>query len=264
MIYNTKIIDYGDYLHIQWYDHHLIRSEVSEEMQAGINQAEKQEIINDLHAPEQKEDDPEKQEHSLKTSVNRSKNNLYRIARSNEWELFITITFDRKITDSSDYKIVSNKITSFLNNLRKRGSENLKYLIVPELHKDGKHYHFHGLLSGADSLILEDSGHKDRYGATIYNILNWKIGFTTAQKIKNQSAVRNYIGKYITKELMNKIKYKKRYFASKNCYVAPEEYYQFSIDEIYSMFGDRIAYAKTQTINGINRIKYLEVKKDID
>lgn len=263
MIYNTKIIDYGDYLHIQWYDKHLQRQEKPEEVQEAINQFEKEDIINDysLLTEYQEEADPEKAEHSLQTSLNRSKNNLYRIARSNKWDLFITITFDRKITDSSDYKIVSNKITSFLNNLRKRGSKNLKYLIVPELHKDGKHYHFHGLLSGADSLLLEDSGHKDKFGATIYNIMNWKIGFTTAQKIKNQSAVRNYIGKYITKDLMNKLKYKKRYFASKNCYIAPEEYYQFSIDEIYAMYGDKISFVKTQTINGINRIKYFEIKK---
>lgn len=256
MIYNTKIIEYEDYIHIQWYDKPIIKKDITPEMKEGINEVENQEIINDLHKQE-KEDDG----HSLITSVNRSKNNLYRIARSNDWDLFITITFDRKITDSSDYKIVSNKITTFLNNLRKRGSENLKYLIVPELHKDGKHYHFHGLISGADSLILEDSGHTDRYGETIYNILNWKIGFTTAQKIKNQSAVRNYIGKYITKELMNKIKYKKRYFASKNCYIVPEEYDQLSIKDIYEKYGDSISYVKTTTINGINRIKYIEVKK---
>ena len=213
MWYNTKIIEYDNRYHITHYVKPLFKSELSEDLQKDLDQFEKEALINDMEQPEP-DPDPEKEAHNLKVSLNRSKNNLFYIANSNKWDLFITITFDRNITDSSDYNEVSKKITTFLNNLRKRGSKDLKYLIVPELHKDGKHYHFHGLLSGADSLELKDSGHVDCYGETIYNILNWKIGFTTAQKIKDQDRVRNYIGKYITKDLMNKLKYKKSLFCN--------------------------------------------------
>lgn len=259
--YNTKIIDYGDYLHVQYYDITIKRVDFPEEKQKEIDKSIDYEIIEDTQAIEKK------RKHSLKTSVNRSKNSLYHIARSNEWDLFITLTFDRELTDSSDYELCSKKVTNFLNNLRKK-SPQLKYLIVPELHKDGEHYHFHGLLAGADSLELEDSGKVDSFGNKIYNIKNWRdrsgrsLGFTFANKIRDQSAVRNYIGKYITKELMQKLKYKKRYYASTNVNLCKETYHMFSLDDIYSMFADQISYAKTVNINGINRIKYFEIKKE--
>lgn len=261
MIYNTKIIEYDDYYHIQWYDSPIIRKEETEEEKKKTIGFEDEAIKSDLLDSEIIQTDPKKQAHNLSVSLNRSKNNLYRIARSNDWDLFITITFDRKKVDASDYNQVSKKITTFLNNLRKRGSSNLKYLIVPELHSDGKNYHFHGLLYGADSLILEDSGHTDTFGEKIYNIVNWSFGFTTAQYIKSQSAVRNYIGKYITKDLMNKLKNKKRYYCSKNVNIYPENYYYMDIREIYDIYGENIAYIKTATVNGVNRIKYIEVKK---
>lgn len=259
--YNTKVIDYGDYLHIQYYDRTISRVDFPDDVQKEIDNAEKEQIINDI-----KIDDSEKREHCIKSSLNRSKNNLYHIARSNKWDLFITFTFDRTKTDSSDYELCSKKITNFLNNLRKK-SPDLKYLLVPELHKDNIHYHFHGLFANADSLDLTDSGKVDFTGAKIYNVNNWRdrtgasLGFTFATYIRDQSAVRNYIGKYITKELMQKLKYKKRYYCSKNVNLCDESLHMFSLDDIYSMFGEDIVYVKTISINGINRIKYFEIKK---
>ena len=41
---------------------------------------------------------------------NRAKNKIYRIARSNNWDWFITLTFDRTKTDASDYDTVINKL----------------------------------------------------------------------------------------------------------------------------------------------------------
>lgn len=259
--YNTKVIDYGDYLHVQFYDRTIKRVDFPEEVQKEITKKDNETIINDI-----KIDDNEKREHCIKSSLNRSKNNLYYIARSNKWDYFLTFTFDRKKVDSSDFEACSKKITNFMNNLRKK-SPDLKYLIVPELHKDMIHYHFHGLIANADGLKLTDSGKVDFSGNKIYNIDGWRdrkgesLGFTTATKIKDQSAVRNYIGKYISKELMQRLKYKKRYFASQNVNLCPETYHMFSLDDIYSMFGDDITYVKTVSIDKINRIKYFEVKK---
>lgn len=255
MIYNTKIIEYDDYIHIQWYDAPIIRKESEEKEDL---QNENDSILLDSIVIDKKNN-----KRNLQVSLNRSKNNLYRIARSNDWDLFITITFDRKKVDSSSYDLVAKKISQFLNNIRKRKCPNLKYLIVPELHKDKIHYHFHGLISGISAFDLEDSGHVDKFGEKIYNITNWKVGFTTAQFIKDKNAVRNYIGKYISKDLMCKLKYKKRYYCSKNCNISPEEYKYISINELYDLYGDNISFIKTVTVNGVNRIKYLEIKKNV-
>lgn len=263
MIYNTKIIDYGDYYHIEWFDKHIIRKDEDEKTKELLQKANKQEILEDCQPDYIDYKDPKKEEHSLQTSVNRSKNKLFRIARSNkDWEYFITLTFDRTKNDSSDYSVVSNILSRYCDKIRRKNPD-FKYLFVPEFHKDNLHYHFHGLVAHCD-LDLIDSGHKDQDGNVIYNIPYWSemYGFNYVQEIKDQSAVRNYIGKYITKELMNRLKYKKRYYASDNCNVADEDLREMTIDDIYQLYADKITHARTITVDHVNRIKYFEVKKD--
>ena len=258
MIYNLKCLEYEDFYHFEFYDKPCIRSEKEDDNTiTDVIEKSKIKIIEDLQRDLNKD-------HTLKVSMNRSKNNLYRIARSNRWDLFITVTFDRKKVDASDYEQVAKKITVWLNNLRKRGNPDLKYLIVPEFHSDGINYHFHGLLANCDSLVLVDSGHKDFTGSVIYNISNWKIGFSTATKIKDNARVVNYIGKYITKDLLNRVKYKKRYFASRNCYVADEILLNIQPDKVLDLLVQDPEYIKTLTIPEANqRIKYFEIKKEL-
>lgn len=77
--------------------------------------------------------------------------------------------------------------------------KDLKYLLVPELHKSGR-IHFHALMCG--NLTLVESGHYDKALRTIYNVIDWKYGFTTAVKIDGcYEAMCKYITKYITKDL---------------------------------------------------------------
>lgn len=259
MEYNCKVIEYEDSYHIQFYDKTLQREDNKENIM-------KEEIIEDKQYIQEelpiKERTKEEEYHCLKVSQNRSKNNLYRIARSNNWDLFITLTFDREKVDSSNYDEVVKKVKKFLNNLRSRGSPDLKYLLVPEFHKDGIHFHFHGLLANADSLILTDSGHTDYIGNKIYNIDNWHFGFTTATIVKDSARVSSYIGKYISKDMLNTLKNKHRYYASKNCNIQEENFYMMHFEDIMEQFADDIDYMKTVRvpISG-QRIKYIEVKK---
>lgn len=257
MAYNVKVLKYRDSTHIEFYTKPIFEDQKKDvDNITGVisKDSPKQiKIIEDLQMDLKKE-------HSMQTSVNRSKNNLYRIARSNEWDYFITITFDREQVDSSDYREVVKKITKWLNNMQQRGSAKMKYLIVPEFHKDGKHYHFHGLLANCDNLNLVDSRHIDKMGEKIYNISNWKYGFTTAVKIKDNGKVTSYIGKYITKELLNKTKYKRRYFASMSCDIVQEEYYNMSETEFIEKYGVDYDYIKTISIpNAGQRVKYIEI-----
>ena len=197
MFYNCKIIEYQDSFHIEFYEKGIKRNEEKEiEILTDEN-------IDHIYTDTNGKRSNEQINHCLNVSKNRSKRNLYRIARSNNWEWFITLTFDQKKTDSSNYDLVVSKLKNYLQNLRKRKCPDLKYLIVPEFHKDGKHFHFHGLLSGVNDFIFEDSGHTDFMDNKIYNIINWNknLGFTTATKIIDNARVTSYIGKYITKDL---------------------------------------------------------------
>ena len=102
MYYNTKIIDYGDYIHIEHFIKGINRSEEEKE--------KKEKIIEDKPIKKQTK---EQKEHSNTVSVNRSKNNMFRIARSNNWDYFITLTFDQKKIDSSDYDLISKLMTKY-------------------------------------------------------------------------------------------------------------------------------------------------------
>lgn len=188
----------------------------------------------------------EQEEHCKNYSIKQTKNRIYDIARANTWEWFITLTFDRKKKDSSDYEIVTQALQNFLENLSKRQCPNLKYLIVPELHADGEHYHFHGLLANCDGLNFRYSGKNDyKSKRPIYNITNWKLGFTTATQVGDTNRVSSYITKYITKECIAVLKEKKRYYASHNVNRPTEEYTIVNRDEFIEMYGSQISYCKT-------------------
>lgn len=249
-IYNCKVTDYGDSLHIEYF-HCPIKRTVKEKENTITSVIQKQ-ILSDMN-------DTKDNEKSTFFSVNRSKRNLYHIARSNVWEYFITLTFNRDYTDASNYDEVSKKVRHWLSNLKLRASPDFKYIVVPELHKDGINYHFHGLISNIGNLYISDSGKIDKSGKIIYNLPCWKWGFSTATKIESNERVTNYLGKYITKDLMNRLKNKKRYYASQNVNLAPVFEENINRDDLYDYFeADKIKSLKTIG-TGYNRITYIEV-----
>lgn len=251
-IYNCKVTDYGDSLHIEYF-HCPIKRTVKEKENT-ISSVIKKQIINDM----KKSKNAEK---STMFSVNRSKRNLYYIARSNKWDFFITLTFNRHDTDASNYDEVSKKVRNWLNNIKKRASPDFKYLVVPELHNDGINYHFHGLIANIGNLDISDSGKIDRSGKVIYNLPLWRWGFSTATKIESNERVTNYLGKYITKDLMNRLKNKKRYYCSQNVNFSPVYEENINRDDLYDYFeADKIKSLKTIG-TGFNRITYIEVEK---
>ena len=151
-------------------------------------------------------------ERSRKVSNSRAKQKIYELARSNEWEYFLTLTFAK---DRYEYDILTAKLKNWINRTKKTYAPDMKYIFVPELHKDGA-LHFHGIVSDIGKLPLVDSGHKDKSGNTIYNIDCYKMGFTTATKVTDSGRVASYLTKYITKDLMSYSKGKKKYWASRN------------------------------------------------
>lgn len=197
-----------------------------------------------------------------RTSCNRSKNQVYRIARSNRWDWFITLTFDRTRTDASDYNMVVERLQNFLENIRKRKCPEMKYLIVPELHKDGEHYHFHGLLANADGLRFSYSGHDDRKsGRCIYNVLDWSWGYTTATLVGDSGRVSSYITKYITKDVDEHLKDKRRYYYSKNCNIAEKELLLLDEEDFLHVYADRIKYTKSVVVpQACQIINYYELE----
>lgn len=205
------------------------------------------------------------EERSNVVSRNRTIQKVYEVTRSNMWEWFITLTFNPEKVNSFEYTEVSQVLSKWLNNLKSRYAPDLKYIIVPELHKSGR-YHFHGLIADTGNMIFEDSGHKTFGGETIYNLGNYKLGFTTATKINDVSRASSYITKYITKDLCATTANKKRYWCSRNLNEVDITDYCMTREEIETMLdslSDNIQYAKTIDVPILDQsVRILEVSEN--
>lgn len=151
---------------------------------------------------------------SMERAQRRAKNAVRDLALSNDFRFFVTLTLDRQKVDRYDIKAITRKLRVWADNaVRRKG---LKYILVPELHKDGA-VHFHGFFNDAlpavDSGTLSNGGkpRKPRSMAErsrligegwhpVYNLPAWTLGFTTAielygEKPKAVAYVLKYIGK---------------------------------------------------------------------
>lgn len=216
--YNVKIIHYLDSHSVRFY---------SQEITEKLERVEKEKKYLSLEDENPFKYDADR---SLLVSKNRTINKIYDLCKSNSWEYFITLTFSQEKVDRYDYNEVSNAMIKWLHSIKNSCSPNLRYIIVPELHKDGA-YHFHGLISDIGNMEMIDSTKRTKNNDVIYNIKNYKLGFTTATKVKENNRVSGYITKYITKELCTTTINKKRYWSSKNlnkpyvekCYMSEEQ-----------------------------------------
>lgn len=141
-------------------------------------------------------------EDDIARSLRRSKQAAYDIVHNNQWEYFLTITFNGRVVDRYNYEEVAKKLSKTLNNIKTRKCPTMEYILVPELHDDGA-IHFHGLLNGCtDDLKIYDSGKKDSQKRKIYKTDEFeKLGFTDLSQIRDSSKAGTYILKYMTKTM---------------------------------------------------------------
>lgn len=152
----------------------------------------------------------------VERSKRRARSRLADIARSNDFTYFVTLTLDPAKVDRYDPKAVTKKLNNWLDNRVRRNG--LRYVIVPELHKDGA-IHFHGFIN--DALPVVSSGTFDVPGSKkprkprsaaqarqwlsegaheVFNLPAWGLGFTTAIRLYGDySAAVGYVCKYISK-----------------------------------------------------------------
>lgn len=210
---------------------------------------------------------------SFTSSLNRSRNTIMQYARSNKWDIFVTLTFSSTY-DRTDYCFLLNKLRKWLDNLKSRKCLDLVYLIVPEEHKNieanGKRaFHFHGLFANIDNLNLtpaySPSGRAlfTNNGLRIYNLADYKLGFSTATYVTDTFRCTTYITKYVTKALCIRQKYKRRFLCSHNLN-KPNVYNLCisDINDIYNYFA--VSYEKSIDVkcgSFEDTVTFLEVDK---
>ena len=199
-MFNTKICNYGDTSQIRLYSHSLaVGDELKERKNSKndkITAARKLEY--DIYKWHNREIDELftyseylklrdfndislalKSQFYEKTAISRTKQTIFELSKCNKWDFFVTFTFNRDLVDSSDYDLCIKTVSKWCNNVKQRKAPNFKYVIVPELHADRIHYHFHGVFSDVGDLRLVDSGHFTDKGQIIYNCADWFYGFST-------------------------------------------------------------------------------------
>lgn len=174
--------------------------------------------------------------HSNSVSKSRSKVNVYDLALANQWDWFLTGTFNQEKYDGYDYDNFVRYIRLFTQQLRDR---NIVYIIVPERHPTSGRWHFHALLRGSipvEQAINPHSGLPmfDRSGRPIYNTSLYKYGFTTVTSVADSRKASGYLAKYLTKSDSDVPKGKKRYWASRSLNRPTVDY--FVHDDIESTF----------------------------
>ena len=150
-------------------------------------------------------------------SILRSKSKIFELAYCNPWDWFFTGTINPNKQNRTDLELFHKQLTQWLRNYNRIHSLNIKFLFVPEKHKDGKSWHIHGFIYGLPIEHLTQFQVGDKMGKGLADkvlngdiVYNWKayfnrFGFCDLEPIRNHEAVSKYVTKYINKELASSV-----------------------------------------------------------
>lgn len=153
----------------------------------------------------------------LDCNIRRAKNTIKELVLCNDWDYFITLTLDKEKYNRYNLQKFNKDLSQYIRDLRKKHNTDIKYLLIPEQHKDGA-WHMHGFLLGLpkSELKLFDKEQKLPYyilnklenGEEIYNWPGYqkRFGNCDIEPIKDKERVSSYVTKYVTKDLESSIK----------------------------------------------------------
>lgn len=148
-------------------------------------------------------------------SISRTRSLIFEYAFCNDWDYFFTGTLDKTKYARDDLETFHKDFTLWLRLYKRKTGQKIDFLLIPELHKDGKSWHMHGFLKGVPLEKLHQFQIGDKMGKYIAEkvkrgeiVYNWcdyanKFGFCDLESIKSVDGVSKYITKYIIKDLSN-------------------------------------------------------------
>lgn len=190
----------------------------------------------------------------LDKSLIRTKRNIFSLAFCNDWDYFITLTLSSEKLNRKDISGFRLKFAQWMRDKKRRKGIDIKYLIVPELHRDLKNWHAHGFVMGVPAEDLHEFKIGDTFGKHIANkinegksVYNWisyskRFGFCDLEPIESRQKAANYCTKYITKDMTRCISDldKHVYFASQGLKKFERIKEGFSNNKDLSKFLDKI------------------------
>lgn len=153
----------------------------------------------------------------LENNIIRARSKIFEYAICNPWEWFCTFTIDKTKYNRYDLENYHKNLAQFIRDYNKKFGLSIKYLFIPETHKDGA-WHEHGFLLGLpvehlQAFTLEMKlptyiRDKLKEGQEVFNWCGYseKFGFCDLEPIRNLEACSNYVRKYISKNLATSVK----------------------------------------------------------
>lgn len=142
--------------------------------------------------------DPQSEQEKELCNLARARSAIRELALCNPWEYFVTLTLNPDKQDRFSLDGYVRDLGVWIGNYNKKFHTHLKYLLVPEQHKDGA-WHMHGLLHD----VSPQSVTRNCHGYLDMPYYANRFGFISLDPIRNQNKCSSYITKYVTKDTGN-------------------------------------------------------------
>lgn len=153
----------------------------------------------------------------LDCNVRRAKSKIQEYVMCNDWDMFVTLTLDKRKYDRYNLSKFHKDLTQFIRIQNRKSNNDIKYLFIPEEHQDGA-WHIHGFIKGLDKSELRLFTLDEKLPLYIreklikcQEVYQWikyydKFGFCDLEPIRDKKRASSYVRKYITKELAQCVK----------------------------------------------------------
>lgn len=159
----------------------------------------------------------------LDNNLSRAKQTVKEYALCNPWDYWCTFTIDAQKYDRYNLDTFKKEFKEFLHNYNRRcpDESKVRYLLVPEQHKDGA-WHLHGFIKG----IKSEDIYTNKHGYLTWKQYEKKFGYISMDIIKDMDRAASYILKYMTKDPGKNVSElnKHMYYASNGLQKAVELY----------------------------------------
>lgn len=156
---------------------------------------------------------PCKNDVKLEASYSRARRMVFEYVMCNDFEYFFTLTINRDLHTADCLDSLHKSISLFFKKLNRSYNSSIKYVLVPELHSDGKNYHFHGVIMNIPPNLLYEFhiGDSQQFGRGILKQLksgfrvfhfipfSENFGFNSLSPIRDLNKTASYLCKYLTK-----------------------------------------------------------------
>lgn len=150
-------------------------------------------------------------EFKMDAAISRARRTVLELGLCNDWKYFATFTIAKEKHDRKDLQTFHTRFLQWLRDMRKKYPDvPIRFVLVPELHKDGS-WHMHGLFSDITPLLisfkeLADRGENVPWKLVKNGYYNWqdyqkKFGFCSFGVIRSKVGAGVYITKYISKSI---------------------------------------------------------------